>query len=78
MRECLELKVVQAKLLDARCVHNPAARREPEHLGEGGGMFSLVVRFRNFANSQFEPRLNGIDQGRFAYTAMAETRVVLL
>ena len=76
MSHLFALHIEGTKALDAGGVYDVAGGLtlgvgEVEHLGEGGGVHTRVVRVRNLCRAHIQPRYHGIEQGALAHTAIA-------
>ena len=71
------LYVKRSEAADARCVDNPALRflrhggRNGQHLAEGRGVHTLVMRVAYLRSAQVCAGYQGVDDGRFANAAVA-------
>lgn len=66
----LRLQVVEGKRLDARRVDDGAAEVEAVHLGKSRGVHAFSRKIRQVLRAQFQLRLYGVDQRRFAHARL--------
>jgi hypothetical protein len=65
------LHIECAEAFDARSVDNITVSFYGKHLGESGGMHSLIVISGDFAGFCFNSRQYSIDKSRFPYSRMS-------
>lgn len=62
-RQLLRLHVERAEATYSRCVYNPSALWCGQHLAEGGGVHTLVVRVAYLRRAQVGTGYEGVDDG---------------
>ena len=71
MADLLLLHVEGTKAFDAWSIDDVSLIASLIHFGKGGGVLAGFVGIADFAGAQVEMREKGVDEGRFAHTAVA-------